>query len=742
MKKTASGGKNAIISSVKHLVHEKALTRGTKSLLKLNKDQGIDCPGCAWPDPKESSPTEFCENGAKAIAAETTTKKVDVAFFEKHSLTFLKQQSDYWLEQQGRLTHPMFKSKNSDHYEPIEWDVAFEKIAKQLRALENPNEAVFYTSGRTSNEAAFLYQLMGRQLGTNNFPDCSNLCHESSGVALSESIGIGKGTVTLKDFEHAEAIFVIGQNPATNHPRMLTDLQKAAKNGAEIVVVNPLKEKGLESFIHPQDVLAVIKGKATNITSKFLQPKIGGDLALLKGMIKYLLEWSETETDILDVAFIKKHCIGFEELKKDIENESWDKIEKESGLLLKEIELVAEIYKKSNATIICWAMGLTQQKHAVATLQYIVNLLLLKGNIGKKGAGACPVRGHSNVQGDRTMGIHENPPTWFLDKLQSVFNFEPPRNPGYNAVETLHALAENKVKVFMCLGGNYIAACPDFDFTRKAISNCELSVQVSTKLNRSHLETGQEALILPCLGRTEVDLQNGQKQKQTVEDSMSMVHATQGILTPISKELKSEPFIIASIAEKVFEKSAISWKNYQSNYDKIREDIAQVVVGFDDLNKKIKEKGGFYLGNSAADHHWKTSSKKAEFRIHPIPDLEIKSEHFRLTTVRSHDQYNTTVYGLNDRYRGVSGERNVLFMNETDALELKLKEGDKVTLTSFWKGEKYNKQMGLKIKFYEISRGCLASYFPESNILVPVDSYADKSFTPTSKFIEVSVEKM
>lgn len=738
--KKHAGGFGSIVSSLRFLNDEKAIVNGTKVLLKLNKKQGIDCPGCAWPDPKDASYAEFCENGAKAIAAETTTKRITASFFKQYSISELYSKSDYWLEQQGRLTQPMFKPAGSNYYEPIEWNELFSKLHTKIKALNNPNRAVFYTSGRTSNEAAFLYQLLGRQFGTNNFPDCSNLCHESSGVALKESIGVGKGTVTLNDFEHADLIFIVGQNPATNHPRMLGDLQKAAKRGATIVSINPLKEVGLQSFIHPQDVKAVLTGSATSISSYYLQPQIGGDFAFFTGIIKYLFEEETKGNPIFDQHFINEQTTGFEELKQQIQNSNWEELETEAGIAKEDIIKIAQCYATSERTIICWAMGITQHKHAVATIQQMTNLLLLKGNIGKKGAGACPVRGHSNVQGDRTMGIHEKPPQEFLHALKETFHFTPPTAHGYDAVATINAMNEGKVDFFMGLGGNFVAATPDTNYTEAAIRKCKTTLHVSTKLNRSHLVTGEEAFILPCLGRTEVDTQNGIEQFISVEDSMSMVHLSKGVNPPASTQLRSEAFIVASIAEGIFDNSVhIPWSNFKTDYSLIREKISHVVQGFKGYNEKLKE--GFYLGNTAAKWKWKTTTGKANFIFEGFKKNECHDAPFKLMTVRSHDQYNTTVYGLNDRYRGIKNERKVLFINPDDVRQLNLMENDLVDIETKWYDNQTRIVKDFKVKPFAISKGCLAAYFPETNTLVPIDAIADKSHTPMSKFIPVSISK-
>ncbi len=739
--KSPAGGVPALVSSLKHILGEKATRPGVQALLRMNKPGGFDCPGCAWPDPANPSIAEFCENGVKAVAAETTTKRVTREFFKKHTVSDLLLRDGYWLEQQGRLSEPMIFNRETDQYQPVSWEKAFHLIGETIKNLSDPDEAVFYTSGRTSNEAAFLYQLFGREVGTNNFPDCSNMCHESSGVALAESVGVGKGTVSLDDFQKADAIFIIGQNPGTNHPRMLTSLEKARKNGCEIVTFNPLREKGLESFIHPQNVVSTLSNKGSAISSLYLQPVIGGDFALLKGLIKGVLEAEERDGGHLDWEFIREHTIGFEEMRQDILATPWEEITHESGLSRSEILQACDIYLRSKATIACWAMGVTQHKHAVITIQYIVNLMLLKGNIGRPGAGLCPVRGHSNVQGDRTMGITELPGEEFLKALGTAFHFTPPSKHGYHTVDAIKAMANGKVKIFVGMGGNFASATPDSDFTESALRKVGLTVHVSTKLNRSHLVTGDQALILPCLGRTETDLQNGKPQTVTVEDSMSMVHGSEGKNTPASPHLLSEPAIVACMAIASLPNTKTDWKALVSDYDLIRSKIAEVLPAFKDYNQKIRKPGGFYLGNTAGERKWKTKTGKANFMTAPLPKLAVEPGKLRLMTIRSHDQYNTTIYGLNDRYRGIRGERKVVFVNAFDMADLGLQEDDRVDIVSNADGtERVAK--GFRIKVYDIPRGCAAAYFPETNVLVPIDSVADKSFTPTSKYIVVELKQV
>ena len=735
-----AGGWPALAASTVKIIEAKDYTKSIKALLQVNQPRGFDCPGCAWPDPKNTAVTEFCENGVKAVTAETTGKRVTPEFFAEHTVTSLLDKTDYWLESQGRLTEPMRYDAEADTYVPVSWEEAFALIGKTLRGLDSPDEAVFYTSGRTSNEAAFLYQLFVRMYGTNNLPDCSNMCHESSGAALGEAIGIGKGTVSLEDFEKAEAILIIGQNPGTNHPRMLTELQKARKRGAEIITLNPLVEKGLESFLHPQHPGAMLTGRSSPISSLYLQPLIGGDLAALKGIMKWILEREDAEPGkVLDHAFIREHTVNFESFAEDIRATDWDLIEKESGLDRGDLQEVATIYIQSKSVIACWAMGLTQHKHAVPTIQQILNLLFLRGNIGRPGAGACPVRGHSNVQGDRTMGIWERPKAEFLDRLGKAFDFDPPREHGLDTVAAINAMAKGTAKVFLAMGGNFARATPDSEYTENALRQCRLTAHVTTKLNRSHLVHGREALILPCLGRTELDLQESGPQSVTVEDSMSMVHASTGRHKPASPKLLSEPAIVAGIARATLPRTTLDWDHLVGNYDRIRNRIAEVIPGFEDFNERVRQPGGFYLGNSAGRREWKTRTGKAAFTVAEIPGLSLPEGLFRLMTIRSHDQYNTTIYGLDDRYRGIKNERRVLFMNPEDMKDLGLETDERVDLQSEYGDGRHRMARDFLVKAYRIPRGCLASYFPETNVLVSVDDFSHKSRTPVSKFIPVRI---
>lgn len=737
-----AGGPSAVASAMKHAREELGIVRGLKVLNKVNQHNGFDCPGCAWPDPKERSALgEYCENGAKAVAEEATIKRVTPAFFKQHSVIELAAQSDYWLGKQGRLTHPMVLRKGASHYEPIQWNDAFQLIANRLNGLNTPDEAVFYTSGRTSNEAAFLFQLFVRQFGTNNMPDCSNMCHESSGTALSEVIGVGKGTVTLEDFDEAQAIVVIGQNPGTNHPRMLTALQKAKRNGCKILHINPLPEAGLQRFKHPQEVIGWV-GKGTMLSDLFVQVRINGDVAVLKGIMKAMLELEDQQPgSVIAHNFIDQKTDGFKSFADDIRNENWDVIIEESGVTLEVIEKAAAILARSEQTIVCWAMGLTQHKNAVGNIQSCVNLLLMKGSIGKPGAGACPVRGHSNVQGDRTVGITHKPKPAFLDALQQHFDFEPPRTPGLDTVEAIKAMHSGDAKVFFALGGNFLSATPDTEFTADALRRCALTVQVSTKLNRSHLITGQEALILPCLGRTEIDIQDRVPQFVSVENSMGIVHTSKGFLPPASGHLMSEPAIIAYLAVATLqERTSLSWKELVEDYDLLREAIELTVPGFENYNQRVREPNGFYLPNAAREGIFNTATGKAQFTVHPIPRHGLSPDQFMMMTIRSHDQYNTTIYGLDDRYRGLHGERRVVMMHPEDMQAAGLKDRDIVDLISHFDGETRVARCFYAVPF-AIPRQCIATYFPEANVLVPIGSTADRSNTPASKSVVVTISK-
>ncbi|MBN9517608.1 FdhF/YdeP family oxidoreductase [bacterium] len=740
---TPAAGMGALVSSLKHVVQNRGVVRNLRSLFRVNQPDGFDCPGCAWPEPKDTSRVgEYCENGVKAVTFETTAKRVTPDFFARHTVGWLRGQTHHWLENQGRLTHPMRYNRVADRYEPVSWEEALALIGMTLRALDDPNQALFYTSGRTSNEAAFLYQLLARRFGTNNLPDCSNMCHESSGTALTEQIGVGKGTVTLEDFDHADAIFVIGQNPGTNHPRMLSELQRAAERGAKIVTFNPLREPGLVSFTHPKHPLRTLLGRGTAISTHYYQVLIGGDLAALTGLCKHLLEMEAADSGkVLDRPFIDAHTDGFDAFAAQVAAADWPTIERESGLTRDQLLEAAEVYRTAKGVIACWAMGLTQHKHAVATIQMVVNLLLLRGNVGKPGAGACPVRGHSNVQGDRTMGINERPPQAFLDGLKSAFGFDPPRHHGHDVVGAINAMADGSASVFIGMGGNFAAATPDTEFTEAALQKCALTVHVSTKLNRSHLCPGRDALILPCLGRSERDVQATGPQRVTVEDSMSMVHASVGSNPPASEHLLSEVAIVCGIAEATLPDGDIDWAEFRTDYRRIREKITATLPHlFADYETKVDHRGGFYLGNPAHDRTWKTATGKARFLAHPIHPHVLPPGQLRLMTVRSHDQYNTTVYDLHDRYRGVHGTRMVVFLHPADLAARGLNDGDAIDLHSHTPEDGLTRTArGFRAVAYDIPPGCAAAYFPETNGLVSKDSFAHRSRTPLSKFIPITV---
>lgn len=735
-----AGGIPAIISALKVTSSEMGLIRGARTLLQINQQSGIDCPGCAWPEPdKERSHFEFCENGAKHVAEEATTKRVTPEFFKKWSVAQLAEQSDQWLGDQGRITHPMMLRRDATHYEPISWDDAFELLAGELNSLNYPDQALFYTSGRTSNEAAFLYQLFVRQFGTNNLPDCSNMCHESSGSALSETIGIGKGTVTLDDFNHAQAIFVIGQNPGTNHPRMLTSLQAAKRNGAKLVHINPLREAGMVRFKHPQEILGLV-GSGGSLADLFLQVKVNGDVALLKGIMKAVLaEEARLPRRVLDHRFISKYTSGFYEFTLALNRVDWSDIEEQSGVSRKLIEQAAQIFVDSERTIFCWAMGLTQHKNAVANIQEIVNLMLLRGQVGLPGAGFCPVRGHSNVQGDRTMGIWERPNKTFLDRLGTEFDFNPPQQHGLDTVNAIRAMHEGDAKVFFALGGNFLSATPDTEYTARALRRCRITAHVSTKLNRAHLITGEKALILPCLGRTEIDQQSSGPQFVSTENSMGVVQMSQGTLEPASSELLSEPQIVSRLARATLgNRTVVEWEALASDYDRIRVKIERVIPGFQDYNVRVREPGGFYLPNAVRERVFNTPTGKAMFTVHDLPKLELGPGQLLMMTIRSHDQFNTSVYSGDDRYRGIRGGRRVVFLNPDDIEALGLKAEQHVDLVSHFEGEERTAHRFVVVP-YDIPRGCAATYFPEANVLVPVGHVAEKSNTPASKSVVISI---
>jgi molybdopterin-dependent oxidoreductase alpha subunit len=741
-----AAGVPAIWQTMRYSFGEMGVVRGIGQLLRLNQKTGFDCQSCAWPSPDEHrSVAEFCENGVKAVSDEATTKRIDRAFFAHHSVRELADRTDHWLNRQGRLTEPMILRPGATHYEPIGWDDALGLVADELRALESPNQASFYTSGRTSNEAAFTYQLFARQFGTNNLPDCSNMCHESSGCALNESIGVGKGTVTLHDFEEADAIFIIGQNPGTNHPRMLSSLEAAKRRGCRIVSVNPLPETGNFRFKNPQhykdplQALPTLLGPGTQISDLWLQVRLSGDMALFRALNKALLEREALSPGtVLDRKFIDEKTDQFENYRRLIEETPWDTLLQASGIDLGQIEQAADIACGAKRIICCWAMGLTQQTEAVGTIQEVVNFLLLGGNIGRPGAGVCPVRGHSNVQGDRTMGIWEKMDEAFHQRLDREFKFTSPRPHGLDVVETIKAMHDERLRVFFAMGGNFLSATPDTEFTADGLRKMNLTVHVSTKLNRAHLVTGRQALILPCLGRTEMDRQASGEQFVTVEDSMGIINPSRGTLEPASPHLRSETWILCHLARHVLgPRTTVDWEGLCSNYDRIRDHVEKVVPGFDSFNRRIAA-GPFYLPNAARDGRFETDSGKAVFGAVALPDNDLPSGQFALMTMRSHDQFNTTIYGLDDRYRGIYNGRRVVFLHPDDVRELGLQPGQMVDLTSHFH-DRTRRAPHFMVVPYAIPRRCAATYFPEANVLVPIESVARQSNTPVSKFVPVTI---
>ncbi|MGF6192031.1 FdhF/YdeP family oxidoreductase [Serratia sp. 2723] len=746
----AAGGWGSLEATTRYVFDSKQALKNLRNLMRVNKARGFDCPGCAWGDDNHST-FSFCENGAKAVSWEATRNAVEPAFFAAHSVSTLREQSDYFLEYQGRLTHPMRYDAKTDRYQPITWPDALKLIASHIQAMDNPNQIELYTSGRASNEASYLYQLFGRMLGTSNFPDCSNMCHEASGVGLKQSIGVGKGTIRMDDFEQADAIFVFGQNPGTNHPRMLHSLKHAASRGARIVSFNTLRERGLERFADPQNPIQMLTPKSSPISSAYFQPNLGGDMAAVRGMVKALLEIhrqriAANEPGLFDQPFIDRHCVGIEDYLAQVDATSWQQITTQSGLSETQLHHAAAIYQGAERVICTWAMGVTQHKHSVPTVREITNLQLLFGQLGKPGAGLCPVRGHSNVQGNRTMGIDEKAPKALLDSLEQHFGFSPRREIGHNTVEAIEAMLRGEVKVLIALGGNLAAAAPDTERTAQALRRCDLTVHISTKLNRSHLITGKDALILPTLGRTELDMQASGPQYITVEDSFSMVHASEGIGKPLADTQRSETAIVCGIADAVLGNQKLDWLELADDYSLIRQHIQATIPGFDDFNQRCEQPGGFYLGNAAAELRFATQSGKAEFSAAPLPETlfpQIGAEKapFVLQTLRSHDQYNTTIYGLDDRYRGVYGQREVLFIHPEDLADLGLQDGELVEIETLWNDGVTRKVSGFKLVSYDIPRGNLAAYYPETNPLVPLASFGDGTGTPTSKSVPVAIRR-
>ena len=749
---SAAGGWGALKSCGKHLFGSRAPLTGARALLKANQPDGFDCPGCAWGDPEHGSSFEFCENGVKAVSWEATDKRTPPAFFARHTLTELRGWSDYALEGEGRLTHPMRYDAASDRYLPVSWDEAFAEIGVTLRGLDTPDQAEFYTSGRASNEAAYLYQLFARSYGTNNFPDCSNMCHEASGVALIDAIGIGKGTVLLEDFEKADAIFCVGQNPGTNHPRMLGDLRRAAERGAQVVVLNPVRERGLERFADPQNTVEMLRGSSQPIASHYLQPRSGGDMAAFRGIAKIVFArdaeaLAAGRPSLLDRAFLEHHTAGLDAYRAAVEATAWDAILDQSGLTYEDISAMADVYLGAQRVIATWAMGVTQHRHSVATVREIANLLFLRGHIGRPGAGLCPVRGHSNVQGDRTVGINERPPVAFLESLERHFGLAMPRRHGHNVLAAIRAMRDGTSKAFIGLGGNFLRATPDTPVVAQALAACRLTVHIATKLNHAHLVPGAIGYLLPCMGRTEIDRNAaGKTQIVTVEDSMSMVHGSGGINKPASKELRSEIAIIAGMAQATVGSAAIDWAGLAADYDRIREAIAATIPGFAEYNTRVRKPRGFMLRNLAAERVFETATGRANFSADALP---AETEHqvarksadtYVLQTFRSHDQYNTTIYGLDDRYRGVYGERKVLFAHPDDLAEIRDRIGERVDIVGLHADGVTRRAVDFRLVPFDMPRGAVAGYYPELNVLVPLSTFGEKSDTPTSKSVLVTLQ--
>jgi molybdopterin-dependent oxidoreductase alpha subunit len=740
-----AAGIPAVLAAASDVIEEEAVIRGIKALFHMNKKGGFDCSSCAWPDPDDDrSPiAEYCENGAKALAEEATTKKLTPDFFAQNSVSDLAKLNDHEIGKKGRIAQPVYLPKGGTHYQAIGWDDAFKKIANKLNSLASPNEAAFYTSGRTSNEASFMYQLFVREYGTNNMPDCSNMCHESTSAALAEVIGIGKGTVTLNDFYDTDVIIIMGQNPGTNHPRMLTALEKAKKNGSKIIAINPLKEAGLMAFKNPQTVRGVM-GFSTQLADLYLQLHINGDMALLKAL-EILLYEAEKDAPgkVFDNDFIHTHTVGYKDFIDHLHQYDLEELAEAAGLPLSQIREAAEMIKYKSRIIICWAMGITQHTNGVDTVKEIVNLALLKGSIGKPGAGLCPVRGHSNVQGNRTMMIYDKPYEKQLDKLKEVFGFEPPREHGYDVVDSIKAMHRGKLKVFFAMGGNFLSATPDTNFTAEAMRKLELTVNVSTKLNRGHLVHGEESIILPTLARSDKDIVNGEVQFISCENSMGVIQMSKGVLDPVSMVLLNETQIVCELAKATLgDRTVINWDKYANSYDEVRNAIEKVVPGFDGYNKRVRNPGGFYLPNGPRERRFESEKHKGKaiFSLTRLYKKTLAADEYRLTSIRSHDQFNTTIYGNDDRYRGVHNERRVVFMNEKDMQKAGFKTGEHVDLFSHFGGTERVARLFLVVP-YDIPEGNTAAYYPEMNVLVPIDSVAEKSNTPTSKLVFVKIKR-
>ncbi|MFE1686198.1 FdhF/YdeP family oxidoreductase [Streptomyces albidoflavus] len=741
--KTWATGVPAVTHALEYALGQTSVRRTALTLLNINQAKGFDCPGCAWPEPAPGKRhrNEYCENGGKHIADEATSRRVTAGFFREHSIAELDAKSDYWLNQQGRLTEPMVKRPGATHYEPVGWDEAFGILADELRSLASPDEALFYTSGRLNNEAAFLLQLFARAYGTNNLPDCSNMCHESSGSALGETLGIGKGSVSLDDIHEADLVFVVGQNPGTNHPRMLSALEETKRNGGQVVAVNTLPEAGLMRFKHPQKARGVI-GRGTEIADQFLHIRAGGDLALFQALNLLLLEAEdEAPGTVLDHAFIASDTTGFETFAEHARKTRWEDVLEATGLTREEIEEVHRRVLAGRKVTVCWAMGLTQQKHGVPSIREIVNFLLLRGSIGRPGAGVCPVRGHSNVQGDRTMGVWERMPREFLDALGREFSFTPPAHHGLDAVDSIRAMRDGRASFFLGVAGNFVRATPDSEVTEAALRRCRLTAQISTKLNRSHTVCGETALILPTLGRSDRDVQEGGLQFYTVEDSMSEVHASRGRLAPASPHLLSEVAIISRLARRTLgDEPAIPWEEFERDYGTIRDRISRVIPGFEEFNARVDRPGGFTLPNPVNEGVYPTPSGKAVFTRNEFTMLRAPEGHLILQTLRSHDQWNTVPYAMNDRYRGIHNARRVVLVNPADLAALGLADRDLVDLVGVWEDGRERRAPAFRVVSYPTSPGSAAAYYPETNVLVPLDSVADISNCPTSKGVVVRLE--
>jgi molybdopterin-dependent oxidoreductase alpha subunit len=740
-----AAGVPAVMAALSDLFKEKIPFRGVKALLKMNQFEGFDCPSCAWPDPDDdrSALGDYCENGAKALAEEATTKRVTAEFFKKNSVYDLAQLTDYEISGKGRLTEPMYLPKGGSHYQPISWDEAFEKIASHLNALNSPDEAAFYTSGRTSNEASFVYQLFVREYGTNNMPDCSNMCHETSGTALRPTIGIGKGTVKLEDFYDTDVIIIIGQNPGTNAPRMMSALEKGKKNGAKIIAINPLPEAGLMGFRNPQQLSGLL-GNGVKLADLYLPVKINGDMALIKAIELLLLDFErKSPGEVFDQQFIGEKTTGYDACITELENHTLDELSDASGVSQMDIYEAAQMLAFKNRIIICWGMGLTQQPNGVDMVREIVNLLLLKGSIGKPGAGVCPVRGHSNVQGNRTMMIDEKPTDEELDRLQEVFGFNPPRKHGYDVVRAIKAMQEEKVKVLFCMGGNFLSATPDTTYTANAVRKLKLSVCVSTKLNRTHLVHGQEAIILPTLSRSDIDMVNGERQFVSTENSMGVVQSSKGMLKPVSGSLINETQIACRLARATLgNRSVVNWQRYADSYDAVRDDIEKCIPGFENYNEKVRIKQGFYLPNAARDGRFITKEfgDRAPFTITSLPENTLAPDEYLMATTRTHDQFNTTIYGLDDRYRGIKNGRRVIFMNPKDIEQAGFKEGDKVDLFNYNDGIERIAPLFIIVS-YQIPERNTVTYYPETNVLVSVNNVVKESNMPASKYVKINIKK-